>query len=205
MINKTKTKQEKLPLLILFSLFSFLFSLSACTFDYGESSSSEKELPDLIMENVEYVRVRSADPVARFQAEYAERYEKQRIMKLQNLTFEQYGERGEEINTVGRAGNASIDIETGDIFMDRGVRVEVESEDIIIETFQLEWKDEQRTLSSGKEDEVNVYRENGTSFTGIGLLADARMRTWEFSGRVGGTYIHEDDEVEDEPEENEVE
>ena len=205
MINKTKTKQEKLSLLLLFSFFSFLFSLSACTFDYGESSSSEKELPDLIMENVEYVRVRSADPVARFQAEYAERYEKQRIMKLQNLTFEQYGERGEEVNTVGRAGNASIDIETGDIFMDRGVRVEVESEDIIIETYQLEWKDEQRTLSSGKEDEVNVYRENGTSFTGIGLLADARTRTWVFSGKVGGTYIYDDDESEDEPEENEVE
>ena len=207
MINKTKTEQKKLPisLLLLFSLFSFLFSLSSCTFDYGESSSSEKELPDLIMENVEYVRVRSADPVARFQAEYAERYEKQRIMKLQNLTFEQYGERGEEVNTVGRAGNASIDIETGDIFMDRGVRIEVESEDIIIETFQLEWKDEKRSLSSGKEDEVNVYRENGTRFTGIGLLADARMRTWEFSGKVGGTYIHDDDESEDEPEENEVE
>ena len=207
MINKTKTKQEKFPhfSLLLFSLFSLLFSLSACTFDYGESSSSEKELPDLIMENVEYVRVRSADPVARFQAEYAERYEKQRIMKLQNLTFEQYGERGEEVNTVGRAGNASIDIETGDIFMDMGVRIEVESEDIIIETFQLEWKDEKRSLFSGKEDEVNVYRENGTSFTGIGLLADARMRTWEFSGRVGGTYIHDDDESEDEPEENEVE
>ena len=182
----------------------FIVLLGSCTFDYGESGSSEKELPDLIMENVEYVRVRSRDPVARFQAEYAERYERQRVMKLQNLTFEQYGERGEEINTVGRAGNASIDIETGDIFMDKGVRVEVESEDIIIETYQLEWKDEQRTLSSGREDEVNVYRDNGTSFTGIGLRADARTRTWEFSGRVGGTYIHDEDESEDEPEVNEV-
>jgi LPS export ABC transporter protein LptC len=180
--------------------------LGSCTFDYGESASSEVELPDLVMENVEYVRVRSADPVARFQAEYAERYEKQRVMKLQNLTFEQYGERGEEVNTVGRAGNASIDIETGDIFMDSGVRIEVESEDIIIETFQLEWKDEQRTISSGKEDEVNIYRDNGTSFTGIGLQANARTRIWEFSGSVGGTYIYEDDESEeDEPEENEVE
>jgi len=183
----------------------FIVLLGSCTFDYGESASSEEELPDLVMENVEYVRVRSSDPVARFQAEYAERYEKQRIMKLQNLTFEQYGERGEEVNTVGRAGNASIDIETGDIFMDSGVRIEVELEDIIIETYQLEWKDEQRTISSGKEDEVNIYRDNGTSFTGIGLQANARTRIWEFSGNVGGTYIHEDDESEDEPEEVEPE
>jgi LPS export ABC transporter protein LptC len=200
MINKTK--QEKLPLLFalrfsLFAICSLLFALSACTFDYGESESSDKELPGLIMENVEYVRVRSADPVARFQAERAERYEKQGIMKLQNLTFEQYGEHGEEINTVGKAGNASVDIETGDIFMDNGVRIEVESEDIIIETFQLEWKDEQRTISSGEENEVNIYMDNGTSFTGIGLRADARTRSWEFSGRAGGTYVYDDEESEE--------
>jgi len=179
-------------------LFALLIS---CTFDYGENESADKDLPDLVMENVEYVRVRSADPVARFQAERAERYEKQGIMKLQNLTFEQYGEGGEEINTAGRAGNASIDIETGDIFMDRGVRIEVESENIIIETYRLEWKDEPRTVTSGEKDEVNVYRDNGTSFTGIGLRADARTRSWEFSGGVGGTYIFDDEESE----ENEVE
>jgi LPS export ABC transporter protein LptC len=181
--------------------FSILLLLAGCTFDYGESESSGENLPDLVMENVEYVRVRSSDPVARFQAERAERYEKQGIMKLQNITFEQYGEHGREVNTVGRVGNASVDIETGDISMDSGVRIEVESEDIIIETFQLEWKDEQRTISSGEEDEVNIYRDNGTSFTGIGLRADARKRTWEFSGSVGGTYIHDDEEPEEETEE----
>jgi len=177
-----------------------LIVLCSCTFDYGENESSNNDLPDLIMENVEYVRVRSADPVARFQADRAERYEKQGIMKLQNLTFEQYGERGEEVNTVGWAGNASVDIETGDIFMDRGVRIEVESEDIIIETYQLEWKDEPRTITSGERDEVNVYREDGTSFSGIGLRADARSRTWEFAGRVSGTYIYEDEEASEEDE-----
>jgi len=191
---------------ILFSFFFFTLSLFSCTFDYGESEASDIELPDLVMENVEYVRVRAADPIARFQAERAERYEKQGKMKLQNLTFEQYGEHGEEVNTFGRAGNASVDIETGDIFMDMGVRIEVESEDIIIETFQLEWKDEERTISSGEEDEVNVYRENGTSFTGIGLRANARTRVWEFLGRAGGTFIHNDEETEeDEVEQIDVE
>jgi len=202
-VIKTMKNQKKLlavlhsllptpySLLLLFSLLSFLFS---CTFDYGDGDSSGDELPDLIMENVEYVRIRSSDPIAWFQAERAERYEKLGVMKLQNLVFEQYGEHGNEINTTGRAENASVDIETGDIFMDNGVRIAVESEDIIIETFQLEWLDEQRTLSSGKDDEVNIYKNNGTSFTGIGLRADARARTWEFSGNTGGTYIFDDEE-----------
>jgi len=177
----------------------FLITLS-CTFDYGETDSSERELPDLVMVNVEYIRVRSADPIARVQAERAERYEKQGVMKLENFTFEQYGDRGHEVNTQGGAGNASVDINSGDITMTNGVRLEVESEDIIIETNQLEWKDETHILSTREEDEVDIYRENGTHFTGIGLTANARTRSFEFLGGVGGTFIQEDDESEEEEE-----
>jgi len=177
----------------------FLVTLS-CTFDYGESEPSERELPDLIMVNVEYIRVRSADPIARVQAERAERYEKQGVMKLENFTFEQYGDKGHEVNTQGGAGNASVDINSGDITMTNGVRLEVESEDIVIETNQLDWKDETHILSTGEEDEVDIYRENGTHFVGTGLTANARSRFFEFLGGVGGSYIQEDDESEEEQE-----
>jgi LPS export ABC transporter protein LptC len=168
-----------------------------CSFDYGEKDSSGEEQPGLIMENVEYVRVRSADPKAKFQAERAERYEKQGVMRIHNLTFEQYGDRGNEINAQGNAGYASVEIETGDIFMDQNVRIEVETEDIIIETYQLEWRDEPRILSTPEENEVTISQENGTNFIGIGLYVEARRREWEFKGDVSGLFIHEDDEIEE--------
>ncbi|MCL2184385.1 MAG: LPS export ABC transporter periplasmic protein LptC [Treponema sp.] len=176
-------------------LFVTLFTAS-CTFDYGETDGSERESPDLIMENVEYVRVRSYDPIARFQAERAERYEKQGIMKLQNFIFEQYGEKGEEVNAYGKAGYASIVIGTGDISMDNGVRIEVESEDIILETKQLEWKDEPRILSTPETSEVNIYQENGTHFIGTGLYAETRSRKWEFKNQVTGIFISDDESEE---------
>jgi len=179
----------------------FLVTLS-CTFDYGEAESSERELPDLVMVNVEYIRVRSADPIAKVQAERVERYEKQGVMKLENFSFEQYGDKGHEVNTQGGAGTASVDINSGDITMTNGVRLEVESEDIIIETNQLEWKDETHILSAGGEDEVDIYRENGTHFAGTGFTANARNRSFEFSGDVGGSFIQDDDD-EDEGEEEE--
>ena len=168
----------------------------SCTFDYGESDDSERTLPDLIMKNVEYVRVRSADPIARIRAERIERYEEQGIMTLENFSFEQFIERGEEVSTAGKAGFASVNIETIDIFMDRDVRIEVESEDITIKTTQLRWNNEQRLLSSGEETEVNIFRGDGTSFTGTGLRIDARRHSWEFSGPVHGTFITEDDDGE---------
>jgi LPS export ABC transporter protein LptC len=175
------------------SLFIFFFFFAACSFDYGNQENSGKDQPDIVMEDVEYVRVRSYDPQARFQAERAARYEERRIMELRNFSFEQFGNGGEDVNAVGRAGSASIEMDTLDIRMDNGVRIDVDSEDIAIETRWLEWKDNARTLSGGDTEEVNVYQENGTAFTGIGFRADARRRTWEFSDAVSGTYIHDDD------------
>ena len=179
----------------------FFFLFAACSFDYGNQDNGDSGLPDIVMENVEYVRVRSLDPQARFQAERVERYEERRIMELRNFSFEQFGNHGEEINAFGMAGEATIEIDSMDISMRDGVRIEVESEDIAIETSWLEWKDNARTLSGGEFEEVNIYQENGTTFIGIGFMANARQRTWEFTGAVVGTYIHEDDEEENVEEE----
>jgi LPS export ABC transporter protein LptC len=170
----------------------------SCTFDYGDKDSTEESIPDLVMENVEYVRVRSADPLARLQADRFERYEKQNLAKLENVIFEQYGEHGEQINIYGKAGRASIDIESGDIFMDNNVNLEVRTEDIILETYQLEWKDESKTIFTGEKNEIVIYKENGTRFSGIGLQANARLRVWEFLGRINGVYVHEDEEEDEE-------
>jgi len=169
-----------------------LFILMSCSFDYGEADSPENTTPDLVMQNVEYVRVRSADPVARIQAERVERYEKQGQMTLENFTFEQFTDGGETVNITGSAGYASVEIESGDIIMNEGVWLEVDSEDIVIETNRVSWSEKERVMFSGEEDEVNIFQEDGTIITGIGLRADARRRTWEFAGAVRGTYYHEE-------------
>ena len=117
-------------------------------------------------------------------------------MELRNFSFEQFGNHGEDINAIGMAGSATVEIDSMNVSMRDGVRIEVESEDIAIETIWLEWKDKARTLSGGESEEVKIYQENGTTFIGTGFKADARLRTWEFAGAASGTYIHEDDEEE---------
>ena len=173
-----------------------IFICGSCSFDYGENNETDSGQPDIVMENVEYVRVRSADPIARFYAQRAERYEERRLMEIRDFSFEQFGDHGEEVNASGRAGSASVEIDSGNIRMDNGVRIEVESEDIAIETNRLEWKDKEHILSAGKNEAVTVFQKSGTGFTGIGLSADTRRRTWEFSGGVSGTYIFEDEDEE---------
>ena len=177
---------------IIFCMF-FLF-IFACTFNYDDESPDQEEMPNLIMENVEYIRIRSADPVARFVAERAERFEESQRMVLFTFSFEQYGEKGTEVNAIGGAGFATVDIESGDINMSDGVTIEIESEDIIIETSRLEWKDEPRILLSGDEDMVNIFQSDGTVFSGTGFRAEARIRSWEFNTGVSGIFVHEDKE-----------
>jgi hypothetical protein len=123
-------------------------------------------------------------------------------MELRNFTFEQFDHHGAEVNAVGHAGTAHVELDSGNVNLRDGVSIAVESEDMTIETGKLDWMDKDRILSGDAEDEVNILRENGTSFNGRGFTANARSRTWEFTGNVGGTYIHDDDE--DEPAETEA-
>jgi LPS export ABC transporter protein LptC len=180
----------------LFLAFQALFF--SCSFNYDTSPEEDKNQPDIIMKDVEYVRVRGGDPVVRFQAESVERYEEKQTMNLSNFLFDQFENHGDEINASGSARDASVELDSGNIRMNGDVRIAVDSEDITIETAGLEWRDKEWLLSADPGAPVEILRSDGTRFRGLGFSADTRSRTWEFSGGVSGDYIDEDDDEEDE-------
>ena len=182
------------PFVVFCLIFSVTLVFAACSFDYGAEDGPDKSKPDIVMENLEYVRVRGGDPLARFQAEHAERWEERQTMELRDFSFEQMEDRGETVNAEGRAGFAVVQLDSGDISLKGGVRIRVDSEDVTIRTAELEWKDKAKTLSGGDRDIVDIQRSDGTSFTGRGFFADARNRLWAFSGEVKGTYVEKEDE-----------
>jgi LPS export ABC transporter protein LptC len=177
-------------------LFTLFILFSGCTFDYGETSEVDDSQPDIVMNDVEYVRIRGGDPVVRFRAESAERYEKKQTMELRNFSFEQFQSHGDEINATGMAGSAHVDLESGDIVLGEGISIEVDSEDITIKTETLSWYDQERVLTGKNGGVVDITRSDGTSFYGKGFTADIRYRTWEFTDGIEGTYVDEDDEEE---------
>jgi LPS export ABC transporter protein LptC len=180
-------------------LFPVVLFLAACSFDYGDGSDAYGGRPDIVMENIEYVRVRGGEPLVRFRAEHAERWEDSQMMELRDFTFEHLENSGEEVNAEGRAGSAAVQLDTGNVTLRDGVLINIESEDIIIRTSRLEWRDRERLLLGAAEADVNVERSDGTNFTGRGFSADIRNRTWAFTGEVSGTYVETEDEEADEP------
>ena len=181
-------------------LFPVVLLLVACSFDYSDLVEEGVDRPDIVMENLEYVRVRGGEHLVRFRADRAERWEDRRAMELWDFYFEQleHNEEGIEANAEGRAGAASVQLDTGNVFLRDGVRINIESEDIIITTGEIEWRDRERILFSAADKEVGIERSDGTSFIGIGFTANIRERTWGFTGVVSGTYVEEDDEEADE-------
>jgi LPS export ABC transporter protein LptC len=180
---------KRFRLVVLLGPFLVLLS---CSFDYGMIAIDE-DYPDLLMRDTEYVRVRDGDPIVRVKAKQVERYEKRQTMELNSFSFEQFEAHGETVNAVGSAGTASMDLSSGDIRLGGKVMISVDSEDIVIETESIEWNDRDRSLSGQEDVAVDIYRSDGTSFTGKGFSADLRYRTWAFSGEVEGIYIHDDE------------
>ena len=164
----------------------------ACSFDYGAAGETDKNKPDIVMDNLEYVRVRGGDPLMRLEANHAERWEDRQTMDLRDFSFEQMQDHGDSVNAEGQAGEAEVQLDSGDISLKGGVTIRVNSEDVTIKTSLLDWKDKDKILSGRENAEVDIKKSDGTSFTGTGFTADARNRTWSFSGAVKGQYVETD-------------
>ena len=171
---------------------------AACSFDYGRTEEDDESKPDIVMEDVEYLRIRGGDLTMRFKAEVAERYEERQILRLLNISFEQLENRGTEINAIGWAGEALVETDTGNARLSEMVRVEIDSEDVIIETSGLRWRDAEKELLGIDDDEVEILRSDGTRFTGRGFSANIRERTFGFTAGVEGTYVDNEDSSEEE-------
>jgi hypothetical protein len=156
------------------------------------------------MEDVDYVRVRKGSPIARLQAEFAERYEKRRRMELKNYSFEQYNTTNEEIDAAGSGGSATVELDTSNIHMFDGVEITVDTEDLALETARLDWDDGKKSLKGGEGDSLRVEQSNGTSFDGVGFSADVRSRIWAFLSDTSGVYVHEDEDENENENEDEV-
>jgi LPS export ABC transporter protein LptC len=169
--------------------------LTSCSFDYDLPPADAGDIPDVAMENVEYVRMENGKPLVRLEAGEGRRYEKKHLMELADFSFEQYnssdGSAAEpEVNVKGSGGLAKVETDTGNFSIEGGVSIEVASEDIALTAESISWKNEERHLTA--PDSVDVTRSDGTTFRGAGLSADIRARSWEFSGSVAGKMVDEE-------------
>ena len=181
----------------------FLILATACSFNYGTISQIEEE-PNLIMEEAEYIRITEGSPEIRVAAREVRHYEKNHIMELDDFSFEQFimdfnaNPREQpaepELNSWGRAGQLRLETDTNNFSMSDNVIINVDSENLSIETDDISWNDNDRLLQT--QGTVHITRSDGTFIEGTGFSADTRSRSWEFESAVEGTIIEETAEEE---------
>jgi len=168
--------------------------LIACSFDYSAMSETEHDKPDLIMQDVDYVRVTDGSISLHMQADQVERYEKKRLMQVQNIRFEQFSKDSTEPDVLGTAGIAQFWTATSDAQFADGVRIVIQSEDLSVEAKSLQWNNSQKKLFGPQDDQVLLKKANGSVLVGKSFSADGRSRSWQFEGAVSGTYQEESKE-----------
>jgi LPS export ABC transporter protein LptC len=184
-IKKRTKPRDWLPLL------SFLL-ISACSFTYDTPSQAE-DGPNLIMNNAEYVRITNGNPEIHVKAEEIRQFEAKHTMELDSFSFEQYNAAPEgqeaipDINTKGKAGFAQMETDTGNFSMKNDISIEVSSEDISLETAEITWQNDDRTLTAPGQ--VSIQRSDGTTLTGTDFSANARERSWTFGSAVEGSIV----------------
>jgi LPS export ABC transporter protein LptC len=178
----------------------------ACSFDYDTPLEGLENDPDVIMKDVEYVRMENSLPVVRIRSKEARRYETKHAMEMDDFSFEQYNPTPPEdseipdINVRGNGGSVKVETDSGNLTMAGGVSIDVESEDFSLRTESLSWEDKERLLSAPGE--VTVTRSDGTQLSGQNLSADTRRRQWRFDGAVSGDIVEEDEDEEDDEEDS---
>jgi LPS export ABC transporter protein LptC len=183
----------------------FGFVLPSCSFNYNDQDKEEYKFPELTFEDLEYIRMRGGEMMARLKADEGNRYETRHLMELKNYQFEQFDTVSHEIDSVGSGGMSSVDLNNSNISMKEGVQIRVDSEDFSLRADDLEWKDKNRTLSGGEESKVDITRTDGTEIHGIGFYSDIRDRTWIFNSDANGVYVFEDEEKKSETTDTESE
>jgi hypothetical protein len=191
----------RMSFFFLSTFFSLLFVLlfAACSFDYDTVEDSESE-PDVVMGNVEYVRMENSLPVVRLRSREARRYEAKHTMEMDDFSFEQYNaavpETAElpDVNVRGRGSSVKIETDSMNLTMAGGISIDVTSEDFSLRTESLSWEDRERLLSAPGE--VVITRSDGTRLSGRNLSADTRRREWRFEEAVSGDIVEEDEDGE---------
>src|SRR5690606_7219568 len=102
----------------------------------------------------------------RLQGERAERWEDDQRMAVSQARFAQFAAKAATPAASGRAGQADILLETGDIVLSGGVQLYLEEEGTIIESAELQWYDDSKVLISPDNSWVLLKDEDGSLISG---------------------------------------
>lgn len=166
--------------------------LASCSFDYDSAKDPEaleESVPNSVQINYEHTVVENSQVVFRLRAGRAEYYSASNEIRLSNVSFAEYSPKDGTILTTGSAASAVFHTDTSNAELSGSFSVNSSANKARLSGDYLAWDDSRRVLEGRSDGSVSLSKDDGSWVTGRGFSADARSRSFAFSGRTEGYLV----------------
>jgi LPS export ABC transporter protein LptC len=172
-----------------------LFCLS-CSLDYEQArvvESISEQIPETILFEFTHTVVTGGRVWVVLEAERAETYGERKEIILQGVFFREYDDEG-NLLTEAHADRAVFATESENATVSGSIQIYSHEEQASLQAGRLSWIQEGRRLIADDGQTVRLQKDDGSFVEGEGFSADFRKKRLEFSSRVRGSYVREEEE-----------
>jgi LPS export ABC transporter protein LptC len=177
------------------SMLLLPFFLS-CSLDYEQARVAETisgQIPETVLFSFTHTIVSGGSVWVVLEAEKAETYTEKKEIVLEGVHFREYDEQG-NLLTEAQADRAIFNTESEDATVSGGIVIYSPGEQAALRANQLSWTREGRRLIAEDGQTVRLLKDDGSFVEGRGFAADFRRKKLQFSSRVRGSYVWEEEE-----------
>ncbi len=173
-------KFKKLAYLLLASIFLTTLLISCSSKGNETVPLGEQELPDMILEDVQYTLGRTGEDALIMNAKSMTVYKSEKGTILEDVRFKQDNESGLE----GSCEIATLDEDREKATLSGNVTIYRQADNLTINASSIEWDNKERSLKSNGE--VSVFYEDGTQIIAEGFSAYLDENDFEFGKILEG-------------------
>jgi LPS export ABC transporter protein LptC len=179
------------------AVIAFVLAVCACSFDYGDvklEDNLSEETPNSILLNFQHTVVENGKILFRLNALKASIYDTLKETRLTNVSFAEYDPETGAAVTSGRATSAIFFSESENAELSGDISFYSKRNEAGLEGGYLYWDNSKKTLEGRRDRLISILKDDGSIVKGEGFSANAKKRTFSFSGRTSGVLITKDDE-----------
>ena len=203
---KDTIRGMKRSALAAFVALPILLYLAGCSLDYDSvlpGDGQPDSIPSIALYEAQFIIVRTSGSRLEVTAGTIELFSKRDFQVFTDASFVEL-DSDETLVNRGTADQVVYFYNSGNVELKGNVEFYSSEQQATIFAENIIWKDEERTLTSGADDRIEVIKESGDRLSGRGLHADMRRRTIELAEEVNGSLIvDEQADNEDEGADNE--
>jgi len=173
-----------------------LLSGLSCSLDYEQARVAESipgQIPETILFEFTHTVVSDGRVWVILEAQRAETYAERNEIILEDVFFREYGEEG-NLLTEARAERAVFATDSEDATVSGSIQIYSHEEQASLQASRISWVSEGRRLIADDGQTVRLQKDDGSYVEGEGFFADFRRKKLEFSSRVRGSYVREEEE-----------